>query len=188
MARPLSTGGPVIGKKRLTGNEGVASSNATREARAGFAKVKQKYNELIGSIEKESPVLAKIALIPAFEESQRIVPVDTHALKNSGYLEIVQVGRRGNRRSVVEIGYGRGGEPPYAAVVHENMQYRHKKPTQAKFLQKPLLQHLQHMERMIAKEVQDIIEGTYSNQNMKRGGRVKKKFGDREPGKFYIDV
>lgn len=78
-----------------------------------------------------TPELIKEAMQPIFDRSQYYCPVDTQALKNSGYLEITEF--RGRPR--VEIGYARGGFPRYAPYVHEMTHLSHKAPTRAKFLQ-----------------------------------------------------
>jgi hypothetical protein len=74
------------------------------------------------------------ALRPTFELSQKYVPVDTGELKASGYL---RSGSQGKRK-LAEMGYGRGGQAPYATFVHERTDIAHKAPTSAKFLQRAL--------------------------------------------------
>jgi hypothetical protein len=99
-----------------------------------MARIAADFNAFISHITDAAPEALKLALEPTFRASQEQVPVDTGALKDSGYLEIV---RRG-KNSVVEIGYGRNGFPDYAAVVHEDTTVPHKSPTKAKFLEDPL--------------------------------------------------
>lgn len=81
-------------------------------------------------------------------ESQRLVPVETGVLKNSGVVNEPVV--EGDA-IVVEVGYGYGdayeavaasgegieGGPGYAIYVHEILDNRHDPPTQAKFLETP---------------------------------------------------
>jgi hypothetical protein len=80
-----------------------------------------------------------------FVESQNLVPVDTGALKASGHI---------NTQSVpysIEYGgggywtgeTGRGKVVDYAVVVHEDMSVNHNPPTQAKYLELPLVQNQQ---------------------------------------------
>jgi hypothetical protein len=64
-----------------------------------------------------------------FDESQRIVPVgETEDLKDSGYVNAAGLD--------AEVGYG-GPEVPYAVIVHEDLEYHHDPPRQAKFLEQP---------------------------------------------------
>jgi len=89
------------------------------------------------------------ALEPAFELSKEYCPVDTGAMVDSGYLEISTF--RGV--PTVEIGYGRAGNPPYTVEVHENLEWRHKDPTRAKWLQVALAES--------AGQIQDDIRRGY---------------------------
>jgi len=63
-------------------------------------------------------------------ESQKIVPVDTSALKNSAFTRAEGKGFETD----VTVGYTQN----YAVYVHENMDARHKPGKQAKFLEQPM--------------------------------------------------
>lgn len=63
-------------------------------------------------------------------ESQKIVPVDTSALKNSAFTRAEGKGFKTD----VTVGYTQ----EYAVFVHENMDARHKPGKQAKFLEQPM--------------------------------------------------
>lgn len=67
-------------------------------------------------------------------QSKRLVPVDTGALKGSGYVDQprVELGRVS-----VELGYG-GPASAYAVRQHEDLSLRHPDGGQAKFLEQPL--------------------------------------------------
>jgi len=67
-------------------------------------------------------------------QSKRLVPVDTGALKGSGYVDQprVELGRVS-----VEIGYG-GPAAQYAVRQHEDLSLNHPQGGQAKFLEQPL--------------------------------------------------
>ena len=73
-----------------------------------------------------------------FDRSQDIVPIDTGALRSSGVVD--QPAVEGNE-IFVAIRYG-GAAAPYAAVVHENLEAYHAPPTQAKYLEQPLVERL----------------------------------------------
>lgn len=61
--------------------------------------------------------------------SQKLVPVDTEALKKSGRKQTEGVGM--GAHSTVTYG---GPEAPYAFVVHERLDVWHEPPTQARYL------------------------------------------------------
>lgn len=69
-----------------------------------------------------------------FNESQKIVPVDTGALRSSG---VVHSPKTENNRTFVRVTYG-GPAAHYALYVHESLTNRHAAPTQAKYLETPL--------------------------------------------------
>ncbi len=106
--------------RTLTGNPGTA--------------VEQSFRSFTEAARAASPEVLMHALEPAFDLSQKWVPVDTGKLKSSGYLEIL---RRG-KTPTVQMGYGKRGNPNYAIAVHENLVWRHKAPTRAKFLQEAI--------------------------------------------------
>lgn len=66
--------------------------------------------------------------------SKRLVPVDTGALRASGFVELPEI--QGDRVSVT-LAYG-GPAADYAVPVHENLQARHT-VGQAKYLEEPFL-------------------------------------------------
>lgn len=117
-----------------------------RDRPGSFAPIIANYIDLVEHLEGITPEILMDALEPTFEISQEYCPEDTGRLKDSGYLEITEF--RG--RPSVEIGYGRGGEPPYAATVHENMEWRHKAPTRAKWLQVALTEDEQNIQARLA--------------------------------------
>lgn len=91
---------------------------------------------LMTRIEDVSPDIMVDILGPTFEKSQEYCPIDTGALRESGYLEVTSYYK--NPR--VEMGYARGGNPFYAVIVHENMELHHEPPTRAKWLQAAMLE------------------------------------------------
>lgn len=99
----------------------------------GFTEIAKDFQAFVSKLEGFLPEDMLAALQPTFEKSQELCPVDTGALKASGYLE-AEVFRGGVR---AEIGYGRDGIPDYAVAVHE-LPAQHEYPTQYKFLQAPL--------------------------------------------------
>lgn len=126
-------------QSRLTTS--ASSREATQSVRNSMRLIIEDYSRLISYFEEASPSVIYDALLPTFEKSQEYCPIESGELRKSGYLEIV-----GNR---VEIGYGRGGNPDYAATVHENLEWRHKAPTRAKWLQVALAEDEQEIQGRI---------------------------------------
>lgn len=79
-------------------------------------------------------------------ESQKIVPVDTGALRRSGF---VRMRWEGTRRSEVVVGY----VMDYAIWVHERLDLRHAPGKSAKFLEIPARRFAKRMRDIIAAEI-----------------------------------
>ena len=91
-----------------------------------------------------------LELAKVLRASQIICPVDTGHLRGSGHVTDPVV----NPGSIeAEIGYSMG----YAWWVHEILDNYHKPPTQAKYLEQPLLQALPTMQENITKRVEALI-------------------------------
>lgn len=118
-----------VGRRIFRGSQAGAVS-----AKASMANVIRNYQKIVDNLEGVTPEVLYEALEPTFEKSKVYCPKDTGKLVASGYLENTSF--RGNPR--VEIGYGKNGEPDYAAAVHENLEWKHKAPTRAKWLQAAL--------------------------------------------------
>ena len=108
----------------------VRGGDATRQ----MAGVVNNYRRLVRHIEETTPEILLEALEPTFKKSKEYCPKDTGALVESGYLEVREL----RKKPTVEIGYGFGGNPSYTVAVHENLEWRHKSPTRAKWLQAAL--------------------------------------------------
>ena len=88
-----------------------------------------------------------------FNESQKLVPVDTGALRASGF---VHAPRRENNRVFVRVTYG-GPAAHYALYVHENLYARHDAPTQAKYLETPLYRQVPVIVRNLTIRINHMI-------------------------------
>ncbi len=108
------------------------------EMNAAMKVIQDNFKEVLKGTNKLLPKALEHAVRPIFDESQRLVPVDTGALKASGFLRSSQT-TRGAR---VFLGYGKGGHPDYTVFVHERLNVRHAAPTQAKFLEAAILSNL----------------------------------------------
>ncbi len=130
-----------VGTQRIAAGLTPWQSGYTRAIRNQMKSVEESYTRLIEVLQADTPKAIKQMLRPVYNRSQELVPVDTGALKSSGYLEVVK--RRGQYAG--EVGYGRGGNPPYAVLVHEDLDVPHVPPTQAKFLEQAADEHINDM-------------------------------------------
>jgi len=83
-------------------------------------------------------------------ESKKLCPVDTGALRGSGHVPEPEA-TDGNIRAT--IGYSQG----YAYWVHELIDNYHEPPTQAKYLEDPLVQALPAITERIIERVESMI-------------------------------
>ena len=89
-----------------------------------------------------------------FAKSQILVPVDTGILRGSGGVSAPQMGNQGD---FVDIFYG-GPAAPYALFVHEIIGNYHNPPTQAKYLEQPVMEAMSTIQENIKGRIMDIIE------------------------------
>ena len=89
-----------------------------------------------------------------FAKSQILVPVDTGILRGSGGVSAPQMGAQGY---FVDIFYG-GPAAPYALFVHEIIGNYHNPPTQAKYLEQPVMEAMATIQENIKGRIMDIIE------------------------------
>jgi len=125
------------GRVRATRAVSSGEGGMIIDMRAQMRVIEGNLDKAINSIQGATVGAAREALKPIFDESQRLVPVDTGRLKRSGELSVKRTGGT----IVAKIGYGREGKHivDYATKVHEVLTFRHAAPTQAKFLEQPLL-------------------------------------------------
>jgi hypothetical protein len=96
--------------------------------------------------------------VKVFEASQLEVPVDTGALRSSGF--ITQPYVFGNQVAI-SIVYGQAAAP-YALWVHEIMEYYHEPPTKAKFLEDPLTNSLEEFRVGFRQVLEDAVSGRFA--------------------------
>lgn len=92
-----------------------------------------------------------------FEQSQLEVPVDTGALRSSGF--ITQPYIFGNQVAI-SIVYGQAAAP-YALWVHEILEYYHEPPTKSKFLEDPLTNSLDAFRAGFRRVLEDAVSGRF---------------------------
>lgn len=145
MVRPFRLS---VGRVRTTSAIGSTEAANIRSVRTQMRTIEKNFQKFVQHMGNVLPEVLVEALQPTFEKSQRYVPEDTSRLKKSGYLEV----RQRAEGAVAEMGYGRGGNPPYTVFVHERMELKHKSPTRAKFLQAAI----QEDSSAIAQRIQDL--------------------------------
>ncbi len=135
-----------VGRGAIRKTLDPSSASYTRQIRAQIKEIEEALSEFASAVEDQAPEIVENALRPTFEKSQKYVPVDTGDLKKSGFLEV-----RKTDRGIVkaEIGYGKGGKPPYAVFVHERTDLKHKSPTRAKFLQAALEEDFHQIQKRL---------------------------------------
>ena len=89
-----------------------------------------------------------------FAKSQILAPVDTGVLRGSGGVSAPQMGNQGY---FVDIFYG-GPAAPYALYVHEIIGNYHNPPTQAKYLEQPVMEAMDGLQSRLKGRIVDIIE------------------------------
>lgn len=136
---------------------------ASIQARQSMAGIVQNYGALAKGIEGVTPDILLLALREPFELSQQYVPVKTGKLKSSGYLIITHRGKVPQ----VEIGYGRNNDPDYAGLQHENLEFKHKAPTRAKYLQSALEESQATVWHDITEMLRLIFEGGLNPASIK---------------------
>jgi len=87
---------------------------------------------------------------------QQYVPVDTGALRASGFIEPPVPTANGAR---ITMGFG-GSAAPYAMLVHEDLTKRHK-VGQAKYLEIPFRARVQGMRAVLAMRTRDSIRQSF---------------------------
>lgn len=122
---------PKVGRVRISKTLKPSVASYTRSVREQMKQIEKNYSAVINQLRGVTPSVLEEALRPTFDKSQEYVPVDTGDLKASGYLEV----KREGKDTRAEMGYGKGGDPNYAAFVHERTDINHQSPTRAKFLQ-----------------------------------------------------
>jgi hypothetical protein len=140
-----------IGLNRVT--KGTEGARAIRAANVEMQKIERRLSTIINKLQIVTPEALEYGVEPIFNKSQELVPVDTMALKNSGFIDS-ELRPEGAR---VVVGYAPNGQPSYAIFVHEMVDYHHEAPTQAKFLQTAFQMHLPE----VAPRVRDYMKRVF---------------------------
>ncbi len=143
MAGPLNLN---VGRVRRTSVVSPSEATYIKSIRDQMALISSNVLKVVKRLDESTPDAIRFGLEPIFQESQRLVPVDRGPLKASGFIEV----RKTAGGAQAAIGYGRYGRPTYAAFVHERLDLRHAPPTQAKFLEEPIMKGIDTFRRRVA--------------------------------------
>lgn len=135
-----------VGIGRASGVGRAGSADSYVDPRTTMKAIQRELNSIFDQLQNASEDLMLEAMEPTFKKARDVyAPVLTGDLRASGYLE--KVGFRGKPR--VEIGFGRNGNPDYAAFVHEAVDIPHRSPTRSKFLQAAVMEDLDQIYRRL---------------------------------------
>jgi len=137
----------TVGRVRVTSVPSPSEGAYIRIIREQMDTLSKNLLKVIERVESVTPEAITFGLQPIFDESQRLVPVDTGKLKRSGFIETRTTG---TGKVSAEVGYGRFGNPFYAGFVHENLAFRHAPPTQALYLKAAVDKHIGDFSRRVA--------------------------------------
>lgn len=135
----------VIGRVRVTNVVSPSEAAYIGQMKSQSDQIVRNMQKAISHIEKTTVDSLLFGLEPIYDESQRLVPVDTGRLKRSGFT----AARKRAGGATAQIGYARFGRPFYAAFVHERIDIRHAAPTQAKFLETAVMTKLGDFRRRV---------------------------------------
>lgn len=120
-----------VGRERVTVAALPSEAGYIRSIRVQMEAIRKNMEQVVAHVNGVTGEAIVFGLQPVFDESQKLVPVDTGKLQRSGFIET----RRTASGIIAAIGYGRFGIPFYTAFVHENLTVRHAKGKSAKFLE-----------------------------------------------------
>lgn len=115
---------------------------------------------LVAALYQEAQEILTIA-------KERYVPVDTGALRASGFVEPPTLTPNG---ATMSIGFG-GPSAPYAVIVHEDLTKRHR-VGEAKYLEIPLRARIEGMQAVLSMRTADGIR-----QAFQRLGKIEANVG-----------
>lgn len=125
-----------VGKLRTSSLKYPSEASFVSSINAQMQVVTNELNSIFDQIDGASASILLEAVQPTFRKAQEYCPKKTNDLVNSGYAEITDRGKY----SRVEVGFARGGNPPYGVFVHEMTSYHHEPPTRSKFLQAAMME------------------------------------------------
>ena len=140
MPREAATYFARVGRAAVRGSyAGTTAAGFTKAAQASANQITEALRKIIADFDGPLTIKAmKNALKPTLELAKSYTPIKSGRLRRSGFIESEVF--RGRPRVV--IGFAKGGNPPYADIVHERSDIVHVKPTRAKFLTVAVMEDL----------------------------------------------
>ncbi len=138
-----------VGSQSLRAKSMPWEAGYTRDIRVAMQQIIKNYGVAVKAIKVESLPALRFALNPIYRKSQMLVPKLTGRLKRSGFImaRMTAFGPQG------VVGYAKGGNPDYAVLQHENLEFRHAGNTQAKFLEVAVQEHIGSIGRRYAQHL-----------------------------------
>ena len=154
----------VLGLKAIPQRANPYVAQSTRDSRTSMAQINRDFKGVLKHLETQSEDAVQHALEPMLDKALYYVPKDTLALAESAYLE---TGIR-NGQVVAELGFGkatasataanRKRPADYAAMVHERPDLYHEPPTQFKFLQTAMQEHMGEVAGRVAQFLRGVFK------------------------------
>jgi len=146
----FSVGKQAVRKPRF------ASERATQQqANRQFRAIADQVESIFSALQETTPEICLEALEPVKLKAEYYCPKDTYALVDSSYLEVMTTGKH----TRVELGFGPAGKPFYAVYVHERTDLKHEAPTQAKFLERAVLEDLDGIQMRLTRAYRRVFNG-----------------------------
>ena len=135
-----------LGRVRTSARAMPLEAGYTAQVNSQMKTLRDNLLKVIEGIENATADALVYGMLPIYDESQRLVPKKTGKLMISGFLgaDKVSGGARAN------IGYAAGGDPFYAALQHERLDFNHASPTQAKYLEAAVNQHINEIQPRVS--------------------------------------
>lgn len=147
--------GVSLGRQRVTSAvKSPTEAGYIRHMQSQADNIAGRLNDIIKGVKNATPRAIIDALEPIKTRSQELVPIDTGALKRSFFIET----RQHTEGTDVAMGYGKAGNPWYAALVHENLFFRHAKGKSAKFLEIAINENIDKFRSRLVYNVQYNLE------------------------------
>jgi len=148
MARAFSPIRARVGRVRATTSRGKIHPGYERAIQGQMNAILKEYRRWADHVKGQGAEVLREALMDTFFKARDVyTPIRTGDLRDSGFLEA----GKSSSGSFVVIGFGRGGSPHYAALVHERTDFFHKPPTRSKFLQVALEEDANEIQARILK-------------------------------------
>lgn len=130
-----------VGKLSTRSPKYPSEPGYVQSIRDQFKELERLVQSVFDQVAEATPQIMFDALEPTKVLAEVYCPKKTNTLVNSAYLEITDTGKQPR----VELGFAKGGQPPYGVYVHEMVEYHHEPPTRSKFLQAAMLEDMNNI-------------------------------------------